>query len=83
MKELLEKYKFDEVKHASTPMVLNIKLNIDQSGKLLSEKVYRGMIGSLMYLPPSRADIMFTVCLCSQFQSAPKESLLKNFQKDI
>jgi len=32
------------------------------------------MIGSLLYLATSRPDIMFSVYLCSRFQSYPKES---------
>ena len=34
------------------------------------------MIGSLLYLTASRPDIMFSVCMCARFQSAPKESHL-------
>jgi len=65
------KYKLDEVKHVSTPMALNTKSNLDQSSKLASEKVYRGMIGSLLYLIISKLDIMFTICLYARIQSAP------------
>ncbi|RVW76433.1 Retrovirus-related Pol polyprotein from transposon RE1 [Vitis vinifera] len=38
--------------------------------------MYRGMIGSLLYLTASRPDIMYNVCLCARFQSCPKESHL-------
>ncbi|KAI4325215.1 hypothetical protein MLD38_030632 [Melastoma candidum] len=34
------------------------------------------MIGSLLYLTASRPDIMFSICLCARYQSAPKESHL-------
>jgi len=34
------------------------------------------MIGSLLYLTASRPDILFSVCLCARFQSAPRESHL-------
>ena len=34
------------------------------------------MIGSLLYLTVSRYDIMFSVYLCTRFQSCPKESHL-------
>ena len=34
------------------------------------------MIGSLLYLTASRPDIIFSVCLCTHFQSNPKESHL-------
>ena len=74
--ELLKKYKMDQAKHAKTPMATNEKLDLDQDGKPVSEKVYRGMIGSLLYLTASRPDIMFSVCLCARFQASPKESHL-------
>ncbi|XP_050222438.1 uncharacterized mitochondrial protein AtMg00810-like [Mercurialis annua] len=38
--------------------------------------MYRGMIGSLLYLTASRPNIMFSVCLCARFQACPKESHL-------
>ena len=44
--------------------------------KDVNQKLYRGMIGSLLYLTASRLDIMFCVCLCARFQACPKESFL-------
>jgi len=57
-------------------MASRTKLDQDLDGKLVNEKTYRGMIGSLLYLTASRLDIMFSVCLCVRFQSSPKESYL-------
>ena len=42
----------------------------------MDQKVYRSMIGSLLYLCASRPDIMLSVWMCARFQSAPKESHL-------
>ncbi|XP_075097942.1 secreted RxLR effector protein 161-like [Nicotiana tabacum] len=42
----------------------------------MDETKYHGMIGSLLYLTASGLDIMFSVCKCAMFQSAPKESHL-------
>ncbi|XP_049390301.1 secreted RxLR effector protein 161-like [Solanum stenotomum] len=39
--------------------------------------MYRGIIGSLMYLTASRQDIMFNVGMCARFQAAPNESHMK------
>ncbi|MBY3556099.1 Ty1/Copia family ribonuclease HI, partial [Modestobacter lapidis] len=49
---------------------------LDENGKKVDQKLYRGMIGSLLYLTASRPDIMFSVCLCARFQANPMESHL-------
>ena len=38
--------------------------------------MYRGMIGSLLYLTASRPNIMYSVCLYARFQSYSKKSHL-------
>ena len=75
MKELLLKYKLDEVKQASVPMTLNIKLDLDQSRKSMSEKVYKGIIDSILYSAASKLDIGFIVCMCALFQ-VPLKNLI-------
>ncbi|RVW94187.1 Retrovirus-related Pol polyprotein from transposon RE1 [Vitis vinifera] len=59
-----------------TLMRLSIKLDKDEKGKSINSTMYKGMIGSLLYLTASRPDIMCSVCLCARFQSCPKESHL-------
>jgi hypothetical protein len=66
----------ENTKHATTPMSTSTKLDKDECGKTVDIKMYRGMIGSLLYLTASRPDIMFSVCLCARFQACPKESHL-------
>src|SRR6266699_1765208 len=51
-------------------------LDLDPNGKEVDIKVYRSMIGSLIYLCASRPDIMLSVGICARFQAAPKESHL-------
>ncbi|XP_075077363.1 secreted RxLR effector protein 161-like [Nicotiana tabacum] len=48
----------------------------DKDGKSVDETMYRGMIGSLLYLTSSRPDVMFSICKCARYQLAPKESHL-------
>ena len=57
-------------------MATTIKLDKDEQGINVEIKLYRSMIGSLLYLTASILDIMFSVCLCTRFQSCPKESHL-------
>nr|XP_033508235.1 secreted RxLR effector protein 161-like [Nicotiana tomentosiformis] len=47
----------------------------------VNQTLYRGIIGSLLYLTASRPDIVFSVGLCARFQSNPKESHLKAAKK--
>ncbi|GJU45357.1 hypothetical protein Tco_1202623 [Tanacetum coccineum] len=53
-------------------MSTETKLTRDEEGESVDNTKYRGMIGSLLYLPASRPDIMFSVCLCARFQEDPK-----------
>ncbi|XP_070029735.1 secreted RxLR effector protein 161-like [Nicotiana sylvestris] len=46
-------------------------------GSSVNQTMYRGIIGSLLYLTANRPDIVFSVGLCARFQSNTKESHLK------
>ena len=50
------------------------KLDNNEEGKCIDQKLYRGMIGSLLYLTTSRPDILFSICMCARFQSDPREN---------
>ena len=76
VKELLKKFQLSESKEAKTPMHPTCILGKDEVSKKVDQKLYRGMIGSLLYLTASRPDILFSVCLCARFQSDPRESHL-------
>jgi len=73
-KDLLRKFGMDKCKSISTPFSTNCHLDHDVVGNPVDETKYRGLIGSLLYLTISKLDIMFVVCMCARFQSAPKES---------
>ncbi|KAK9114554.1 hypothetical protein Syun_021351 [Stephania yunnanensis] len=77
VRDMSKKFKFENLKACDTPSSSTIKMDKDQVGKPIDPKLYRGMIGSLLYLTASRPDITFSVCLCARFQSDPKESHLK------
>jgi len=51
-------------------------LTKEDTGSKVDQKLYRDIIGSLLYLIVSRPDILFSVCLCERFQSDPRESHL-------
>jgi len=73
-KELIKRFGLEGGKVSKVPMATTTKLDKDEGGKDVDIKLYRSMIGSLLYLCGSRPDISFSVCLCARFQSCPKES---------
>ena len=76
MRDFLKRFDLVECSPAKTPMSTAVKLDADDKGKYANITVYRGMVGSLLYLTASRQDIMFATCLCARFQANPKESHL-------
>ncbi|GKA61744.1 hypothetical protein Tco_0761263 [Tanacetum coccineum] len=58
-------------------MIENKKLDEDLQGKQVDATLYRGMIGSLMYLTSSRPDLNYVVCLCARYQAKPTEKHLQ------
>nr|GEU54530.1 hypothetical protein [Tanacetum cinerariifolium] len=67
------KFKIDSV---DIPLVEKSKLDEDIQGKPVDATLYRGMIGSLMYLTSSRPDLTYAVCLCARYQEKPTEKHL-------
>nr|GEV51765.1 hypothetical protein [Tanacetum cinerariifolium] len=66
--DILKKFDFTTIKTASTLMEPNKALVKDAEAEDIDVHLYRSMIGSLMYLTTSRADITFSVCACATFQ---------------
>jgi hypothetical protein len=73
MKDLM-KFKMTELKPVSTLMSTTAALDPDENGKVVDQREYMSMIGSLLYLTMTRPDIQFDVCLCARFQASPRSS---------
>jgi hypothetical protein len=63
----------DEAKSIKTLMGTNVHLDLGMGGKLVDQKVYRFIIGSLLYLCASSPDIMLSICMRARFQAALKK----------
>jgi hypothetical protein len=70
---MLKKFDMEKEKPIKTPTTSNEHLDLNEEGKSVDQKLYRSMIGSLIYLCASRPDIMLSVCMCACFQANPKE----------
>src|SRR5579859_2165350 len=73
IQDMLKKFDMEKAKPIKTPMASNGHRDLTQEGKSVDQKLYRSMIGSLLYLCASRPDIMLSVCMCARYQANPKE----------
>ena len=78
---MIKKFGMIDSKVISTPMGTNGNLDSDASGNMVDQKLYRSMIGSLLYVTASRPDVMFSVCMCARFQASLRESHLKTTKR--
>ena len=78
IKDMLKKFGMDDSKAISTPMGTSGSLDSDASSNMVDQKMYRSMIGSLLYVTALRPDVMFSVCMCARFQASPRESFEGN-----
>ncbi|GJV24795.1 uncharacterized mitochondrial protein-like protein [Tanacetum coccineum] len=74
--EIVKKYGMLTSDSVDTPMVEKSKLDEDLQGTPIDVTLYRGMIGSFMYLTYSRPDLIYAVCLCVRYQAKPTEKHL-------
>src|SRR3954470_14798949 len=75
---MLKRFKMTDLNGVATPMQTKCHLELNPKGKPVDQKVYRSIIGSLLYLCASRPDIMLSVCMCARYQATPKECHLKD-----
>ena len=67
IKDMNKKFGMSDSKVIGTPIGTNSNLDSDASGNMVDQKLYRSMIGSLLYVTASRPDVMFSVCMCARF----------------
>ena len=61
-------------KAAVTPTFMGLKLSKEYSSKDFDRKLFKNIVGSLMYLTTTRPDIMHDVSLISGFMERLKET---------
>jgi hypothetical protein len=60
IKDMLKKFRIDDAKTTSTTMGANGNLDSNASGNIVDQKMYRSMIGNLLYVTTSTSDVMFS-----------------------
>jgi hypothetical protein len=80
---MLKKFGMEDCKPVSTPMQTSCKLSKDDESKDADQRLYRSMIGSLLYVTTSRPDVMQEVGQVVIFQATPKETHVHGSKKNI
>ena len=57
LKEVVKKYGMDSSRSFSTPMSPNTRIDIDEQGTGVDQRLYREIIGSLLYVAASRPGV--------------------------
>ena len=68
IKDILKRFGKNEAKAICTPMGTNGNLDSDASGNMVDQKLYRSMIGSLLYVTASRLDSCLVCAYVQDFK---------------
>nr|GEV24300.1 hypothetical protein [Tanacetum cinerariifolium] len=79
--ESLNKYGMESCDPLDTPMEEKSKMDEDTQRKVVDPTHYHGMVGTLMYLTPSRPDLIYVVCMCARYQLRPTEKHLQAIKR--
>ncbi|KAE8660902.1 hypothetical protein F3Y22_tig00116944pilonHSYRG00073 [Hibiscus syriacus] len=71
--DVLKKFKMQNCKSVSTPLVVNKKLFKFNGQRKVDTKEYRILVGSLLYLTATRSYLVFVVSLFSRFMIEPSD----------
>jgi hypothetical protein len=72
--EILKVFVMTECKSVGTPMEVNLKLSAEDASPLVDERLYRKLVGSLIFLCNTRPDISYSVGVLSRFSNKPREN---------
>jgi hypothetical protein len=69
---MLKKFGLENANPIKTHMATNGHLDLDEGGTIVDQKLFRSIIGCLLYIMASRPTVMFRVCMCARFQASPR-----------
>ena len=81
--DMLSKYGMADCKPISMPLDVNAKLSAEKGDVVEDVKMYRKIVGSLIYLTITRPDLSYSVGLESQFMQLPRKPHLDAVRRTL
>ncbi|GKU89839.1 hypothetical protein SLEP1_g3924 [Rubroshorea leprosula] len=81
VQEVLDRFQMKNCNSVTTLVDKGVKLVKDPGGRFVDNKLYKQIVGSLMYLTATRLDIMHGVSLISRYMEHPKELHLQTAKR--
>jgi hypothetical protein len=81
--EILKRFNMMNSKVAPTLVITGLELRKEDKGSKVDPTLFKRLVGSLMYLTMTRADIMYGVSLISRFMENTKESHWKEGKRTL
>lgn len=80
-KKLVDKFGMTDGKKSYTPLDVNPRLSRDEGTCLPDPRLYRALVGSLIYLTITRPDIAYAVGVVSRYMQEPRKPHLEEAKK--
>lgn len=77
VKEILKRFKMEDLNHASSLVESNMKLEKHGEEDKVDATLFKKIVGSMRYVCISRPDICFSIGLVSRYMDGPKVSHVK------
>ncbi|XP_050937143.1 uncharacterized mitochondrial protein AtMg00810-like [Cucumis melo] len=70
-RNMVKKFGLEQARNKRTPAATHVILTKDTKGAKVDHKLYKSIVGSLLYLTANRPDIAYAIGICTRYQADP------------